>query len=63
MRVPKLPIEKMARFIKKPKEEIGLSPDALIFRGEQKTKDVLLRIIDFDSSNLQEDAIKRCRKR
>lgn len=58
MRVPKLPIEKMARFIKKPKEEIGLSPDALIFRGEQKTKDVLLRIIDFDASNLQENAIQ-----
>lgn len=58
MSVPKLPIQKMARFIKKPKEEIGLSPDALIFRGEQKSKDVLLRIIDFDASTFQEDAIK-----
>lgn len=58
MSLPKLPSEKMARFIKKPKEEIGLSPDALIFRGEQKSKDVLLRIINFDASNLQEDAIK-----
>ncbi|MEN2280556.1 magnesium/cobalt transporter CorA [Algoriphagus sp. SE2] len=48
----------MARFIKKPKEEIGLSPDELIFRGEQKSKDVLLRIIDFDASNYQEDAIQ-----
>jgi len=58
MSLPKLSIKKMARFIKKPKEEIGLSPDALIFRGEQKSKDVLLRIIDFDASNLEEDAIK-----
>ncbi len=48
----------MARFINKSKEEIGLSPDALVFRGEQRSKDVLLRIIDFDASNLQEDAIK-----
>lgn len=58
MSVPKIPIQKMARFIKKPKEEIGLSPDELIFRGEQKSKDVLLRIIDFDASNYQEDAIQ-----
>jgi magnesium transporter len=58
MSVPKIPIDKMARFIKKPKEEIGLSPDALIFRGAQKTKDVLLRIINFDASNLQENAIQ-----
>ncbi len=58
MSLPKLPIEKMARFIKKPKEEIGLSPDAMIFRGEQKSRDVLLRIIDFDAANLKEDAVK-----
>lgn len=48
----------MSRFIKKKKEEIGLSPDALVFRGEQKEEEVLLRIIDFDADNLKEDAFK-----
>jgi len=49
----------MARFIKKQKKEIGLSPDDLLFRGEQKIENVLLRIIDFDSNNLEEDVIKK----
>ena len=48
----------MARFIKKKKQEIGISPDELIFRGKQKIDLVLLRIIDFDSINLKEDAVK-----
>jgi magnesium transporter len=48
----------MSRFIKKKKEEIGLSPDALVFRGEQKEEEVLIRIIDFDANSLKEDAIK-----
>lgn len=48
----------MTRLIKKKKQEIGLSPDALILRGEKKTDQVLLRIIDFDSENLTEDDIK-----
>ena len=47
----------MARFLKKSKEEIGISPDALIFRGEKKINEVLLRIIDFDANNLAEEAI------
>lgn len=47
----------MTRFIQKKKEEIGLAPDELIFRGEQKVDEVLLRIIDFDANNLTEDAI------
>jgi magnesium transporter len=47
----------MTRFIKKDKKEIGRSPDELIFRGNQKIEQVLLRIIDFDSNNLNEDFI------
>ena len=48
----------MTRFIKKNKKEIGLAPDELIFRGQKKTDQVLLRIIDFDSNNLTEDDVK-----
>ena len=48
----------MARFIRKNKKNIGLSPDALIFRGQKKVDQVLLRIIDFDSNNLTEDDVK-----
>ncbi|PIQ11432.1 MAG: magnesium and cobalt transport protein CorA [Ignavibacteriales bacterium CG18_big_fil_WC_8_21_14_2_50_31_20] len=47
----------MARFIKKHKKEIGISPDELWFRGDQKIENVLLRIIDFDSTNLEEKTI------
>ncbi|MBL6964239.1 MAG: magnesium/cobalt transporter CorA [Bacteroidetes bacterium] len=47
----------MARFIKKQKTEIGISPDALIFRGQKKIDNVLLRVIDFDANNLEENAI------
>jgi magnesium transporter len=48
----------MARFIKKQKQEIGLSPDDLLFRGKQKTNEVILRIIDFDENSLEEDALR-----
>lgn len=47
----------MARFLKKQKKEIGLAPDELFFMGEQKIDEVLLRIIDFDSNNLEEHTI------
>jgi len=47
----------MARFLKMKKKEIGISPDELLFRGEQKTDEVLLRIIDFDSNNFEETTI------
>ncbi len=47
----------MPRFITKNKEEIGLSPDALVFRGEQKVDYVGLRIIDFDSNNMEDNVI------
>jgi magnesium transporter len=48
----------MARFLKKSKEEIGISPDDLLFRGEKKINEVLLRVIDFDADNLTEESIK-----
>jgi magnesium transporter len=51
----------MARFIKKGKQEIGLAPDDLLFRGKKKVNEVLLRIIDFDENTLEEDALKMVR--
>lgn len=51
----------MARFVKKGRQEIGLSPDDLTFRGRQKVNEVLLRIIDFDENSLEEDAVKMVR--
>ncbi len=47
----------MARFIKKRKTEIGVSPDELLFRGKQKSDEITLRIIDYDANNLEENAI------
>lgn len=44
----------MARFIKVKKESIGLSPDAILFRGERKSDAVRISLIDFDSETLNE---------
>ena len=44
----------MARFSKTKKEEVGLSPDSLFFRGEIKNETTTLRIIDFDGKNLNQ---------
>lgn len=49
----------MARLIKKQQKEVGLSPDALYFRGEKKIDNVLLRVIDYDSENLEETTISK----
>lgn len=49
----------MARFVKKRKEDIGLSPDDISFRGEQKMDSVVMRIIDFDAKEFDENTIKR----
>jgi len=49
----------MARFVKKKKQEIGVSPDEFLFRGKQKTDEITLRIIDYDSNNLEESAISK----
>ncbi len=48
----------MARFVKKQKQEIGLPPDEWYFRGNKKIDEVLLRVIDFDPNNLEENAVK-----
>lgn len=48
----------MARFITKHKHEIGLAPDELLFRGEKKSEEVTIRIIDFDAKKLEENALR-----
>lgn len=47
----------MARFIKKRKEDIGMAPDELLFRGEQKTDTIQLRLIDFTADDLEENVV------
>lgn len=47
----------MGRYLKKTREEIGLSPQALVFRGEKKTDQVLLRVIDFILDGVEEKTI------
>ncbi len=47
----------MPRFIKANKEEVGMSPDAFIFRGTKKTDKISLKIMDYDEINLFEGKI------
>lgn len=35
----------MARFIRKQKHEIGISPDELLFRGMQKTDEITFFLV------------------
>ncbi len=49
----------MSRLVKKRKEDIGLSPDDMSFRGEQKMDKVFLRMVDYDSETLQEKVIDK----
>jgi magnesium transporter len=44
----------MARFIGKKKEEIGLSPGALHFRGVQKMEKPMIRVIDYNQDTVSE---------
>ncbi len=55
-------IKRITRFVKKDRKEIGLSPDELIFRGNQKLDKVLLRVIDYDADKLEESAVKKVRE-
>lgn len=48
----------MSRFTKKKKEDIGLSPFALVFRGKMRTDKIGLSIIDFDMDEVREPEIK-----
>lgn len=55
----------MARFLKLRKDSIGLSPDAITFRGDKKIDFVKLRVIDYDEESLQEyeiQEIAKCKK-
>lgn len=44
----------MSRFIKKKREEIGLSPYALVFRGQKKSEYINVSVIDFDIEKVLE---------
>ena len=48
----------MTRYIKTSKDEIGRSPQELIFRGNRKTDEVLLRSISFDDTQVEENLIQ-----
>src|ERR1035437_9845931 len=48
----------MSRYIEKKKEDIGLSPYALVFRGQKKTRNILLRAMDFNLEDVSETEIK-----
>ena len=48
----------MSRYIKKKKEHIGLSPYALVFRGQKKTEKTLLRAMNFDLEGVKELEVK-----
>jgi magnesium transporter len=49
----------MGRFLKKNKHEVGLGPDALIFRGKQKVDEVLLRVMDFNADRYTEKSLNK----
>lgn len=44
----------MSRFTNKTKADIGLSPYALVFRGQKKTKGTSVHVMDFDSEHVHE---------
>ncbi|MGC3977137.1 MAG: magnesium/cobalt transporter CorA [Paludibacteraceae bacterium] len=48
----------MSRFEKKRKEDIGLSPYAMVFRGRKKTEKTVVRTIDFNPEYVHEMEIK-----
>ena len=48
----------MTRYLKTSKDEIGRSPQELIFRGNKKIDEVLLRVISFNDSEVEENLIE-----
>jgi len=44
----------MSRFTKKKREEIGLSPYAIVFRCQKKSDNISIKVMDFNLENLQE---------
>ncbi|WP_373516692.1 magnesium/cobalt transporter CorA [Pricia sp.] len=57
-----VPPKNLARFVTKRKEDIGLSPDDISFRGEKKMDTVVLRLIDYNVDTLEEETIKSVEK-
>lgn len=47
----------MSRLTRKKKEDIGLSPFALVFRGQKKTDIIKLALFDFDKENVKESEL------
>lgn len=52
----------MSRFTKKRKEDIGLSPYAMVFRGQKKAEKPTIRTIDFNLNYVHEMEIKSADK-
>lgn len=52
----------MSRFINKLKHEIGLPPDELMFIGKKKIDNILLRLIDFDTTNMEEVRLEKVKE-
>jgi magnesium transporter len=52
----------MSRYTRKKKEEIGLSPYALIFRGQKKAERITITAMDFDQEEVREFGIERTEK-
>lgn len=48
----------MSRLTRKNKDHIGLSPYALIFRGQKKTEKILLRVFNMDMNNVTETEVQ-----
>ncbi len=48
----------MARITSKRKEEIGLSPNALVFRGVKKVNEVKMQLIDYNQENIIEEKVE-----
>lgn len=47
-----------SRLTRKKKEHIGLSPYALVFRGQKKTDKILLRVFNMEMDNVTEGEVK-----
>lgn len=52
----------MSRYTRKKKEDIGLSPYALIFRGQKRAESITITVMDFDQEEVREFGIERTEK-
>ena len=48
----------MARFLKNKEASLGQAPGELVFIGEQKVREVTMRVIDYDHENLSEQEMR-----